>query len=300
MDDSETKRLEVLLDYAILDTKPEPAFDELTALAAEMCDVPVSMISLVDRDRQWFKAKTGVDTVESPRAHSFCAHALHQPGLFIVPDATADKRFVDNPLVTGEPHIRFYAGAPLLTGDGFALGTLCVIDRLSRKLTQAQSRGLSILSRQVMAQFELRRRTVALIENEVLLYKMYRNCPVAVSLRNWSNDAFIHVNHAFSDLVERPREEIIGRKAADLGLPSAKTLEKKPEKIISIPSKNGEPRRVLIDSSVILDSLDPQVVTTFVDITELEKAEEILRLNDGRLRRLHDLVRGLSAKKPQD
>lgn len=154
---NEKKRLKILWQYEVLDTVPEEIFDDLTELAARICDAPIALISLVDENRQWFKAKVGVSVKETSRDISFCAHALMQQGLFIVPDATKDERFARNPLVTSEPRIRFYAGAPLITPDGHALGTLCVIDKVSRELRPEQQQALTVLSRLVMTQLELRR-----------------------------------------------------------------------------------------------------------------------------------------------
>lgn len=158
----EAKRLKVLWEYEVLDTVPEEVFDDLTELAARICEAPIALISLVDENRQWFKAKIGITLGETTRDISFCAHAIKQTDLFIVPDATRDKRFADNPLVTSEPKIRFYAGAPLITADGYALGTLCVIDKVPRDLLPDQRQALRILARHVVSQLELRNRTRAL------------------------------------------------------------------------------------------------------------------------------------------
>jgi PAS domain S-box-containing protein len=154
----EDARLEALRELEILDTAPEKEFDDLALIASQICDTPISMISLIDRDRQWFKAKVGSDTKETPRDVAFCAHAILQRGLFVIPDATEDPRFADNPAVTANPGIRFYAGAPLRTPEGHALGTLCVLDRKPRQLTGDQEDALRALSRQVEGQLELRRR----------------------------------------------------------------------------------------------------------------------------------------------
>jgi PAS domain S-box-containing protein len=155
----EKRRLEVLWQYEVLDTPPEEAFDDLTALAAQICAAPIALISLVDENRQWFKSKTGLTASETARNISFCGHGIQQSGLFVVPDATRDERFADNPLVTAEPHIRFYAGAPLVSPEGQALGMLCVIDRVPRELRSDQQESLRVLSRHVMTQLELRRRS---------------------------------------------------------------------------------------------------------------------------------------------
>jgi GAF domain-containing protein len=156
---NETKRIKVLWQYDVLDTVPEAVFDELADLAALICGAPIAMISLVDKDRQWFKSAIGVKMKQTSRDISFCAHAIMQTDLFVVPDATRDKRFKANPLVRSHPKIRFYAGAPLITPDGHALGALCVIDQVPRQLKPEQKKALTVLARHVMTQLELRRRT---------------------------------------------------------------------------------------------------------------------------------------------
>jgi len=154
---NEGKRLKVLWQYEVLDTVPEEMFDDLTELAASICEAPIALVSLVDEDRQWFKSAHGLSQRETSRDISFCAHAICQSGLFIVPDAHKDRRFKDNPMVVDEPRIRFYAGSPLVTADGYALGTLCVLDQQPRTLTPFQKRALQLLARVVVSQLELRR-----------------------------------------------------------------------------------------------------------------------------------------------
>jgi GAF domain-containing protein len=154
---TEKKRLKILWQYEVLDTVPEVVFDDLTELAARICEAPIALITLVDEKRQWFKSKVGISVNETSRDISFCGHAIGQSELFIVPDATRDKRFWHNPLVTTDPKIRFYAGAPLITPDGHALGTLCVIDKVPRELSIDQKQALRVLARHVMTQLELRR-----------------------------------------------------------------------------------------------------------------------------------------------
>jgi signal transduction histidine kinase len=159
---NEKERLQAVRAYRILDTPPEPDFDDLVALASEICEVPIALVTLMDEERQWFKATTGTEVRELPRSISFCGHAILQDHVFVVEDALEDPRFADNPLVSAPPNVRFYAGAQLKTDAGFKLGTLCVIDRVARRLSDFQSRALVILSKQVVAQLELRARIFAL------------------------------------------------------------------------------------------------------------------------------------------
>ena len=159
---NEKARLAALRSYKILDTDPEKAFDDLTILASHICETPIALITLIDSDRQWFKSHVGVDISETPRALAFCNKAIQQSDLFIVPDATLDPRFSSNPFVVSGPKIRFYAGAPFKSSDGYPLGTLCVVDVVPRQLTPSQQNALLALSRQVQAQFELRKNLLEL------------------------------------------------------------------------------------------------------------------------------------------
>lgn len=153
-------RVGALCGLLVLDSPPEPAFDDLTRLAAMICGVPIALVSFVDAERQWFKSRVGLDASETPRDLAFCGHAILQNELFEVPNALEDARFRSNPLVTGDPHIRFYAGMPLATPDGHNVGTLCVIDRVPRTLSAEQRDALRTLGRQVMAQLLLRQQYV--------------------------------------------------------------------------------------------------------------------------------------------
>jgi PAS domain S-box-containing protein len=170
----EPARLRALSSTGLLDTPSESAFDDLTRLAAAVCAAPIALISLVDEHRQWFKSRVGLDASETPRDVAFCAHAILGEGLFVVPDSHEDPRFADNPLVTSGPGVRFYAGAPLVVA-GHALGTLCVIDHVARRLTAEQQGALAALARQVSAQIELRRKATDLARANAQLEDLLLN-----------------------------------------------------------------------------------------------------------------------------
>ncbi|WP_201842865.1 HWE histidine kinase domain-containing protein [Microvirga zambiensis] len=154
---NESERLAALRSYRVLDTPPEPEFDDLVQLAAHCCQAPIALISLIDERRQWFKAEVGLGTRETPLDRSICLSAMLQPGLTVVPDLAEDHRFASNPLVTADPRLRFYAGAVLRAPDGLPLGALCVLDHVPRVFSEEQAAALTLLARQVMSQFELRR-----------------------------------------------------------------------------------------------------------------------------------------------
>ena len=164
---NEAARLDRLRAYDVLDTAPERDLDDLTRLASTICGTPIALVSLVDERRQWFLSRVGLAATETPREVSFCGHAILAPGRpFVVEDASKDERFAGNPLVVGDPFVRFYAGVPLVPPSGEPLGTLCVLDRAPRTLTEAQIEALSVLARQVVTQLELRGTIRALQEAE--------------------------------------------------------------------------------------------------------------------------------------
>ncbi|MFG1920909.1 ATP-binding protein [Cryptosporangium sp. NPDC048952] len=181
---AEEARLAVLRGHRILDTDAEPEFDDIALLAAEICGTPIALVSLVDDDRQWFKARFGTDAVQTCRDAAFCAHALEQSDVLEVRDASVDPRFADNPLVTGEPFIRFYAGAPLRVDRGVSLGTVCVIDHQPRSLSSSQRRALRALARHAGAEIELRsyaRRTADVTRRVVELEELKNRILTTVS-----------------------------------------------------------------------------------------------------------------------
>lgn len=161
---NDAARVAALEKYAILDSEPEQAFDDLAKLASYICKTPIALVSLVDGERQWFKSKLGLSASQTPRAVAICSTAIQQKEVFVVPDATKDERFQNNPLVVSEPHIRFYAGAPLINEEGYALGTLCVVDLVPREFDEEQKEALKTLGRLVLAQMEFRRNLILLRE----------------------------------------------------------------------------------------------------------------------------------------
>ncbi|MBC6990993.1 GAF domain-containing DNA-binding protein [Hymenobacter sp. BT491] len=194
----EAQRLEVLRNYQILDTPPEQVFDDLTRLAAFICNTPVSLVSLIDSDRQWFKAKTGFDNIEgSKREFAFCNYAMYSDDVFEVEDASCDPAFQMNPMVTASPSIRFYAGAPLVTPEGHPLGTLCAIDTVPHRLSDSQREALRILAREVVSHLELRRARLQLEQEQQKLDGLLRMANNAADSLYFDNrcEIFIKQDH---------------------------------------------------------------------------------------------------------
>jgi diguanylate cyclase (GGDEF)-like protein/PAS domain S-box-containing protein len=215
--------MESLLELGLLDTDPEVEFDELVQLASAICETPISLMTLVDSRRQWFKAALGLDVRETPREVAFCAHAIERPELFVVEDAVEDRRFAKNPLVTGNPGIRFYAGMPLATPNGSRVGTLCVIDTVPRRLTEVQKSALAVLGKQMMARMEMRlqhrelgrvlsekeRFATELQASEQMFRTFMDNSPF-VSYMKSSEGRFTYYSRRFSEIFVTPGEDWLG------------------------------------------------------------------------------------------
>jgi diguanylate cyclase (GGDEF)-like protein/PAS domain S-box-containing protein len=225
----ETARLAALASFGILDTPTEGAFDDLTALAAQLCDTPIALVTLVDGDRQWFKSAVGLPVCETSRDISFCSHALAQREVMVVTDTLLDPRFADNPAVRGEPHFRFYAGAPLVTPDGYVLGTLCVLDIQPRSLSALQLQQLAALSRQVMGQLLLRRQAIELAaeidgrkESERRWRAMFEGSPVGTALAD-DQGRFVAVNESLCRMLGLAEADLIGRRGDEFSLEEDRT-----------------------------------------------------------------------------
>jgi PAS domain S-box-containing protein len=211
----EKERLEALHRYAILDTDPEQSFDDIALLASRICGTPIALISLVDEHRQWFKSKVGMAESETSRDIAFCAHGILQPDVFVVEDAHVDERFASNPMVTGDKKIRFYAGAPLITSDGHALGMLCVKDQAPRELSKDQMDALRALSRQVVAQLELRRHMHELVASEERLRIVTDNARVGLVIVG-QDRRYIYANNAYAEILGLPTPAIVGQRVPDV------------------------------------------------------------------------------------
>ncbi len=185
---NESDRLAALYSYNILDSLPEEEYDEITQLAAQICQTPIALISLVDQERQWFKSNRGLTVRQTPIEQSFCAYAIRNPSeTYVVPDARLDQRFADNPLVRGEPNIVFYAGSPLIDENGFALGSICVIDQQPKQLSPSQLSALNILAKQVVRLLELRKKTKVLQESEARFRTMAEASPILIAMADESS-----------------------------------------------------------------------------------------------------------------
>ncbi len=289
----EGERLAALERYAILDTSPEDAFGEIVQLASNLCDAPIALISLIDATRLWFKARVGLDALETPRDFSFCAHAIcESDDVFVVHDAHADPRFVDNPLVTHDPQIRFYAGAPLTTPEGFKLGTLCIIDRKPRVLDEQQRTALRALARQVMVQLELRRQVT---ERDAAERELARFFNVSLDLLCIAgfDGYFKRLNPAFEHVLGYTREELLSIPFIELIHPEDRepTIHEVASLLRGDTTHYFENRYVRKDGTTrwIAWTATPMLVEKLMyaagrDITRAKNAEQELRRSEARTR----------------
>jgi PAS domain S-box-containing protein len=313
---NEAERLRALREYAILDTPPEPAFDDLARLAAQLCGTPFAGIAFLDEHREWLKARVGVPMTEIPRALAIAGHAVLQGGLFVIEDAKQDERFADHPLVTDPPRVRFYASMPLVTREGAAIGTVCVADRVPRRLTPEQAQALHILAQQILTHLELRRslaqlaRSVknlqhseeALRNSEALYHSLVASLPQSV-FRKDCEGRYTFGNASFCALVGRSLPDILGR--TDLDLFPAPLSEKfmadwrrvvqtgQPlETLEELQFPDG--RKVFQLMRTPIRDADGTVIGVqgvYFEVTRLKRVEEELREKEARFRQLAENIR---------
>ncbi len=301
----EDARLTALRQYGILDTAPEDAYDDITRLAAFIYRTPIAAISLLDAQRQWLKSAIGLPLGETSRDVSFCAHNILQNDVMIVPDATQDTRFRDNPSVTGDPYIRFYAGVPLVTEGGYALGSLCVIDIEPRQLTPDQETALRTLARQVVSQLELARRVAAqerliaereqaentLTVSELRYRRLFETARDGILILDSDTAKITNANPFMADLLGYSQEEFVGKELWEISLLKDKQASQEAFRQLqqngyiryeSLPleTRRGEQRAVEFVSNVYPENGHSVIQCNIRDITERKAAEDALRASD--------------------
>lgn len=292
----ERKRLAALWRYGVLDTASETSFDQVTSLAAHICETPISLVTLVDENRQWFKSRFGWEQTESSRAISFCAHAIQQSDMFIIEDASADDRFNSNPFVTGEPGIRFYAGAPLIDAAGYALGTLCVIDSKPGKLKEDHAQALRLLRDHVMTLLEIRRHNPDLDFSESIIDSL----PGVFYLIDQSG-RFLHWNPRAEKVTGYSREAFSGLDPLDLfTADNQRLITEHTRKVFEFGRSEVTASMITGDGTevpyyftgerLVLDGR-PCLTGMGADISRLYETEEALRESESRYRTLVESAR---------
>ena len=313
---NESQRLQALRRYGVLDTPPETAFDELTHLAAQLCAAPISLISFLDERRQWVKSSVGLDIPEVPREQSFGAYAVLQTEPLVIEDASLDERFAHFPFVSGGPQLRFFAGAPLITQDGYPIGVLCVLDRQPRQLTPEQLRGLRIVSHQVMTQLELglrlgelarsveeHNRTEDRLRNSEAFYQTLVDTLPQNILRKDLQGRFTFVNRRFCHSIGKPQQEILGKTDFDF-FPAdlARKYQRDDERVMRTlenldtieahVTPSGEKLFVHVIKTPLYDAVGRVIGIQgiFWDVTQRKKIEQELAAERDLLRALMDNI----------
>ncbi|MEH1844135.1 MAG: PAS domain S-box protein [Nostoc sp.] len=297
--ENESQRLKVLNQYQILDTPPEEIFDELAQLAANLCETPIALISLVDAEREWFKSKIGVTISEVPRSISFGQYTILQSQILIIPDALQDERFAINPLVTSNHYFRFYAGVPLITSSGFALGSLCVIDFVPRNLSVKEQVALQQLARQLIRYLELHRQKV-IDDSQRSFNLLFSKNPNPMWVYNQNNLQFLDVNEAAVVHYGYSREEFLQMRKTDICPPEdvpilLKYLEQNyPNLHFAGQWRHRRKDGQIIDVEIVTDTINygnyNARLVNIRDLTEHKRIERTLQETEARFRVISEAI----------
>jgi PAS domain S-box-containing protein len=288
----EDQRLDALRYFNLPQPPPQDALNDLARLAALFCEAPIAAISFVDEGWHRFETRIGCPSGELPCDISFFARTRLQPGVFVVSDAAQDERFATDPLVVGDPHVRFFAGVPLFSAGSPAIGTLCVMGVVPRQLTPSQTEALLVLSRQVIAQLEIWKQTEELHERASGVFQALQNSPIALAINRWSDLTFIDLNAAYANLVGWRREEILGRTPLQLHLLDSSIAAELNSRLdalgwlqdeVAIVTRSGETRHVMFGTVLVEVRGESYAISSMVDITAHKQAEDVLRRYKNRL-----------------
>jgi PAS domain S-box-containing protein len=291
------RRLNEVERFRALGTLPEADIDDLTSLAALACQTPIAVVTIIGAGEQWFTSSFGVPPTGVPCNVDFWGDGILEGTVVVVPDTTLESRCADDPSVVGEPGIRFFAAAPLLTREGIAVGALCVCDVVPRTLDARQVDGLRALSRQIVSRMELSAEARHLTESEDRLLRVFRTCPVAVSVQRWRDRVIVDVNPAFTALFGWTREEVVGHTAVEMKILDEVTAREKVMMLgaaaisngeLVVRTRDGDARDVLFGAGLVEMQGELHAISTFTDITDRKLAEERTLRSEERYRSLFD------------